>query len=206
MKVEFIEILDKSGSMSDIRSDIIGGYNTMLEEQKKVPGEARVTLVQFDNLYELNFQGFDIQKVDPLTPLTYAPRGSTALLDAIGFTLDQQGHRIKNEGWADKVIVSIRTDGAENSSREYSLVRVKEMIEHAQKHGWVFMFSGADIDAFSAASSMGISAAYTSGYSKSDPHGTTVSYASASNQMRSLRADPAYDVTVSQGKDIQVKI
>lgn len=206
MKVEIIDITDKSGSMSDIRLDVIGGYNTMLAEQQALPGEARLTQVQFDNVYELNFEGVDIKKVDPLTLDTYAPRGMTALLDAIGMTLDQQGQRIKKEAWADKVIVCIRTDGAENSSKEYTLPRVKAMIEHAQKHGWVFLFSGADIDAFGAAHSLGINPQYTSGYSKSDPMGTQVSYAVSGAAMRSLRVDSNVSVTVSPAIDIQAKI
>jgi hypothetical protein len=196
VKLELIEITDKSGSMSDIRNDVIGGYNAMLEDNKKLPGQIRVTQVQFDDVYELNFQGVDIQKVDPLTHATYCPRGMTALLDAIGYTLEQQGHRIKSEGWADKVLVSIRTDGQENSSKEYKLPRIKEMIEHAQKHGWIFLFSGADIDAFSAAKSMGIPQQNASGYSKSDPLGTIASYAVTGQTLRSLVSLPDDPVTL----------
>lgn len=206
MKVEIIDITDKSGSMSDIRFDVIGGFNTMLAEQKELPGEARLTQIQFDNLYELNFQARDLKTVDQLTPETYSPRGSTALLDAIGFTLDQQGHRIAKEGWADKVIVCIRTDGQENSSKEYKIARVKEMIEHAQKHGWVFLFSGADIDAFSVGSSLGISASGTTQYSKSDPQGTMRSYAQTSNLICDLRSEISPNVSLSKPDYLQAKI
>jgi hypothetical protein len=176
MNVEIIDITDVSGSMHDIRNDIIGGFNTLVADQKKVPGEARLTYVQFDNEYGLRYAGKNIQEVPELAEQDYIPRGGTALLDAIGRTLNEQGQRIAAEKWADKVIVCIRTDGQENASREYTLTRVKEMIAHAQAHDWVFIFSGADIDAFGVSSSLGINTKYTRGYDKSDPLGTQDSY------------------------------
>lgn len=192
MRVEIIDITDRSGSMSDIRNDVIGGFNTMVAEQKAVPGEARLTYIQFDDHYQIVYAGKNIQDVEPLTQQTYVPRGSTALLDAIGLTLNEQGKRIAAEGWAEKVIVCIRTDGQENASKEYKLDAIKAMIRHAEAHGWVFIFSGADQDAFAAAQNLGLSASlqYASGYSKSDPHGTSTSYAATSGTIRSLRADP----------------
>jgi hypothetical protein len=110
------------------------------------------------------------------------------LLDAIGRTLNEQGERIHRENWADKVIVCIRTDGAENCSKEYTLPQIKAMIEHAQKHEWTFIFSGANQDAFQTASTYGISAAHTSNYVPT-PSGMSASYASTSATLRSLRAD-----------------
>lgn len=190
MRVEIIDITDKSGSMSDIRSDVIGGFNTLLEDQKAVPGEAKFTHVQFDSNYKLVYAGKPIRDVPDLTIDTYVPAGGTALLDAIGRTMNEQGARIKSENWAEKVIVCIRTDGEENSSREFSLAQIKAMITHAQAHGWVFIFSGADIDAFGEASKLGISAAYTTRYDKSDPYGTTQSYYATGQTLRSLREDP----------------
>jgi hypothetical protein len=191
MRVEIIDITDRSGSMSDIRADVIGGFNTMIEEQKAVKGDARLTYIQFDDHYQVLYAGKNIQDVEPLTEKTYVPRGSTALLDAIGLTLNEQGKRIAAEGWAEKIIVCIRTDGQENASKEYKLDTIKAMIKHAEDHGWVFIFTGADQDAFSAAQNIGISASmqYTSGYDKSDPHGTSSSYAATSGTIRSLRAD-----------------
>ena len=189
MRVEILDITDRSGSMNDIRNDVIGGYNTMLHEQKKVPGECRVTQIQFDDHYELNFQAIDIQAVPDLTLQTYVPRGCTALLDAIGRTLNVQGERIAKEKWAEKVIVCIRTDGFENASKEYKLAEIKQMILHAQAHGWAFLFSAADQDAFAAGATMGISGATTSGYNKSDPQGTMRSYANQSCQLTNLRTD-----------------
>lgn len=192
MRVEIIDITDRSGSMTDICNDVIGGFNTLIKEQQALPGEARMTYVQFDHEYEILYAGKDIQQVEPLTLETYVPRGSTALLDAVGRTLNDQGRRIAKEGWAEKVIVCIRTDGAENASKEYKLDTIKSMISHAEKHGWVFIFTGADQDGFAAASNIGISAGlvYATGYSKSDPMGTQTSYACDSNVIRNLRADP----------------
>lgn len=189
MRVEIIDITDRSGSMGDIRSDVIGGYNSMIAEQKGVPGEARLTQVQFDDRYEMNFEGKNIQEVEPLTLATYQPRGTTALLDAIGRTLEQQGKRIATEQWAEKVVVCIRTDGKENASKEYKREQVKQMILHAQAHGWTFIFSAADQDAFESGAAYGINAAHTSGYDKSDPLGTMRSYANQSCAITSIRTD-----------------
>lgn len=189
MRVEIIDISDRSGSMSCLRNDVIGGFNMLVHDQKEVPGEARFTHVQFDHEYNVVYAGKPIQDVQPLTTDTYVPRGSTGLLDAIGRTLNEQGERIHRENWADKVIVSIRTDGAENCSREYTLPQIKAMIEHAQKHGWTFIFSGANQNAFHTASAYGISAQYTSNY-VATPAGMAQSYASTNSTIRSLRADP----------------
>lgn len=190
MKAEIIDITDRSGSMSCLRNDVIGGFNILLDDQKKVPGEARFTHVQFDDKYEVHCAAMDIQNVPPLNTDTYCPRGSTALLDAIGRTLNEQGERIHRENWADTVIVCIRTDGAENCSKEYTLEQVRTMIEHAQKHGWKFVFTAANQDAFTVASSYGISGAHTSNY-VATPQGMVQSYAATSATLRSLRADPA---------------
>lgn len=204
MRVEIIDITDRSGSMSDIRNDVIGGFNTLVTEQKAVTGECRLTYIQFDDHYQIVYAGKNIQDVEPLTLQTYVPRGSTALYDAIGITLNEQGKRIAAEGWAEKIIVCIRTDGQENASKEYKLETIKAMIKHAEDHGWVFIFSGADQDAFAAAQNIGISASmqYTSGYDKSDPLGTSVSYAGTSGSIRSLRAD----TTSAPDKNLKAKI
>lgn len=207
MRVEIIDIADRSGSMRGLRNDVIGGFNTLLHDQKKLDGEAKFTQVQFDDKYELNFAGKDIKDVQPLTLDTYAPRGSTALLDAIGRTLNEQGERIAKEGWAEKVIVCIRTDGAENSSREFTLPQVKQMILHAQAHGWIFIFSAANQDAFATASQYGISGAFTRSFTATG-QGVAESYAATNVQMANLRAEPnvtnlaqySQNVTNSPGK------
>lgn len=188
MRVEIIDISDKSGSMSCLRHDVIGGFNMLVHDQQQVEGEARLTHVQFDHEYQVVYAGKPIKDVLPLTTDSYVPRGSTGLLDAIGRTLNEQGARINRENWADKVIVCIRTDGAENCSREYTLPQIKSMIEHTQKYGWTFIFSGANQDAFQTASTYGINATHTSNYVPT-PSGMSASYVSTSATLRSLRAD-----------------
>ncbi len=186
MRVEIIDITDASSSMESLRKAVIDGFNGLVKEQQSVPGEARLSHVQFSHQYLPQFVGVDINSVVPLTQETYRPGGYTALLDAIGRTLNEHGQRIATEGWADKVIVCIRTDGEENSSKEYTKERVKEMIEHAQKHGWEFIFSAANQDAFSVGASYGISGANTSNF-VATASATMDSYAYASSVLRSAR-------------------
>ena len=157
---ELVFILDKSGSMSGLESDTIGGYNSMLAKQKEIEGECRITTVLFDNGYELLHDRFDIRAVSPITEKEYVIGGSTALLDAIGRTI----HKIANvqrhtseEYRAEKVMFVIITDGEENSSREYSAQKIKAEIEKKKtKHGWEFIFLGANIDAVQTARRFGI--------------------------------------------------
>lgn len=188
MKVEIIDISDVSGSMQSLRESVISGFNSFLEEQKAVPGEAKFTQVQFNNNYYLMQAGVDIKEVQPLNNSTYFPNGTTALLDAIGRTLDSQGERINKENWADKVIVCIRTDGLENASIQYTQTRIKEMIEHAQKHNWVFIFAAANQDAFLTAQQYGIDPKYSQNVTATAA-GIGQSYAVTGQTMRSLRTD-----------------
>lgn len=152
MKTEIIIIADRSGSMQIVREDAQGAINAFLADQREVPGEARVTLVQFDDKYEVVYQGRDVQ-VAPSYELQ--PRGCTALLDAVGKTLAAEGLRIAGQKWADLVIVMVVTDGLENASAEYTQARVKEMVTHCEKHGWSFIWQAANIDAFSVAKNLG---------------------------------------------------
>lgn len=157
---EMVFILDRSGSMSHLESDTIGGYNSLLEKQKKEQGDAVVTTVLFDDKYEIIHDNADIKKVNPLTDREYFARGSTALLDAVGKTINYVGHRHKytrDSEIPQKTMVVIITDGFENASREFSQSQVKSMIEHQkEKYGWEFLFLGANIDAVSTARSYGI--------------------------------------------------
>lgn len=184
MKTEIICILDRSGSMNSIESDVRGGYAKFIEEQKKQPGEARLTLVQFDNEYQIDHQGVSL--ADHTAKLNYTPRGGTALLDAIGRTLNEQGKRIADQKWADLVIVNIITDGDENASREFSRERVKEMVKHAEANGWKFLFLAANMDAFAAARAFGSSAQYAGNF-KADSVGTHSAYQSMSATSSALR-------------------
>jgi len=157
---EIICILDRSGSMSSIEKDAVGGFNTFLEEQKKLPGTASVTLVLFDNAYLTPVKNVDINTVQPLNKKTYVPRGSTALLDAVGRTVSETGARLAAADESERpenVIICILTDGEENSSREFSLKQVKEMISHQkEKYNWEFVFLAANQDAFAGAARFGI--------------------------------------------------
>ncbi|MBS3975896.1 MAG: VWA domain-containing protein [Syntrophomonadaceae bacterium] len=159
---ELVFILDKSGSMGGLETDTIGGYNSMLKQQKAVEGECHITTVLFDNNYELLYDRIDIKAVSPITEKEYQVGGSTALLDAIGRTIHKIGNAQKHTAAdyrAEKVMFIIITDGEENSSREYSSEKVKAQIERQKtKYGWEFIFLGANIDAVQTAGRFGINA------------------------------------------------
>lgn len=195
MKTEIICILDQSGSMGHLRDDVIGGFNTFLADQQKVPGEGRITFVVFDGASVVRFQAVPLEAAEPLTRKDYSPAGSTALLDAIGYTLNTQGKRIADEGWAELVIVNIITDGEENCSTEYTRERIKEMIAHAQdKAGWVFLFQAANQDAFATGSKYGISAATTSNFTASAA-GMREAYGATSLSTTTMRSAVSPSVT-----------
>ena len=159
---ELVFILDKSGSMSGMETDTIGGFNGMLEKQKAVEGECCLTTVLFDNRYELLHDRMDILAVSPITEQEYQVGGSTALLDAIGRTINKIGNAQKHtteDFRAEKVLFVIITDGEENASREFSSGRIKQMIENQKtRYGWEFIFLGANIDAVETARQFGIGA------------------------------------------------
>jgi uncharacterized protein YegL len=150
-------ILDRSGSMESIKTDVEGGFATFLEEQKKLPGKATLSLVQFDTEYEAVYSGKPIAEAPALK---LVPRGPTALHDAIGRTINAIGERLSKLPEADrpgKVMVVIITDGHENSSSEFSAAMVKDMITHqTEKYSWDFTYLGANQDAVLVASQMGI--------------------------------------------------
>lgn len=153
--VEVVVIVDRSGSMSAMRDEAIGGFNDFLQQQKELPGRANFTLVLFDHEYELYLDGVDLQAVRPLNSDTYVPRGTTALLDAIGRTIDDVGRRLAATPEAErpsKVIVCILTDGLENASKDYSKSRVAEMVKHQEsKYAWEFIFLAAGLGAMQSA-------------------------------------------------------
>lgn len=188
---EMIFILDRSGSMDRLTDDTIGGFNSMIESQKNEPGEAYVTTVLFDDEYELLHDHVNIQDIKPITRNEYFARGWTALLDAVGKTINSVGNRLSNtpeEERPEKVIFVITTDGMENASREFAKSKVKEMIEHQQsKYSWVFMFLGANMDAVSEASSLGINTDFARTYTASDL-GTKSVYTTLDCAMASIRS------------------
>lgn len=191
---ELIFILDRSGSMHPLESDTIGGYNGFLERQKAEEGQAIVTTVLFDDRYELLHDHVDIQRVAPITEKEYYARGSTALLDAIGKTISDVEHRQHFSDEADtpaKTMVVIITDGLENSSHEYSLEQVKKMIQTQQeKHGWEFIFMGANMDAVKVAGGMGIAANRAVNY-HADSQGTALNFYSVTAAASMLRQSPS---------------
>ncbi len=157
---EIVSLVDRSGSMQSILDDAIGGFNTFLRSQQAQPGEAKLSLILFDHEYQVVHQAVDIQQVEPLNQDTYVPRGSTALLDAVGKTIDAVGERLAATLESEKpsqVIVSILTDGYENASQTYSKPKVAEMIKHqTEKYNWAFEFQAANMDAFAAAKELSI--------------------------------------------------
>ena len=187
---ELVFILDKSGSMSGLEKDTIGGYNSMLEQQKNLDGECVITTVLFDNHYELLHDRIDIRAVAPITEKEYRVGGSTALLDAIGKTIHKIGNVQKNTAddyRAEKVMFVIITDGEENSSREYSSDMVKKMIfRQKERYGWEFIFLGANIDAVETASRFGIDEDRAVDYVP-DEEGTRLNYQVMSQTVTAFR-------------------
>jgi len=147
-KTAIMCILDRSGSMSSICDDAIGGFNSFIEDQKKQPGEAVVTVILFDDQYDVLYKNKPLKDVPTLTRETFVPRGSTALYDAMGksiVTLGEELNKMADNDRPGTVIVTIITDGQENASREYNLTKIKEMIkEQKEKYSWNFMFLCAD--------------------------------------------------------------
>ena len=187
---ELVFILDKSGSMSGLEGDTIGGYNSMLERQRKVDGECVITTVLFDNRYELLHDRIDIRAVAPITKKEYSVGGSTALLDAIGKTIHKIRTAQKNTAkdyQAEKVMFVIITDGEENSSRHYSSTQVKEMIQRQKElYDWEFNFLGANIDAVETAGQFGIDADRAVDYVP-DGEGTKLNFCMMSETVATFR-------------------
>ena len=150
-----IFLLDRSGSMETCCDDTIGGFNSFVKDQAALGG--KLTLIQFDHEYLMSYENKPLGEVEPLTTTTFKPRGSTALLDAIGRAIKE----CKTESIPTIIIL---TDGQENSSRTYTKAHIKDLIFERQKEGWTFMYLGANQDAFAEAGSMGIAPACTMNY------------------------------------------
>ncbi len=184
MNTEIILIADVSGSMQGILTDAVGGIKTFIEEQRKVPGAARISLFTFNSHVEHLLDAVDIQSAE--LPELRAD-GMTALNDAMGMALESCGKRIAEEKWADKVIVMITTDGMENASTDYTPTRVREMVRHAEDNGWQFIFAAANQDAVMSAQSAGITRGMAANYSAT-AQGTRDLYATMSMSVTSMRA------------------
>ncbi len=159
---EIVFILDRSGSMHGLEADTIGGYNSFIEQQRKLPGQVVLSTVLFDTRIDVLHDRADLASVPELTDRDYQTGGCTALLDAVGGALHHIGNVHKyarEEDRPAKTLVVITTDGMENASRRYSLPKVREMIERQRdKYGWEFIFLGANMDAVQEAGRFGIDA------------------------------------------------
>lgn len=200
-------VLDRSGSMGVIRDDTIGGVNRFIADQKTGPGAATFTLNQFDHEFETVIDAKPITEAQPLTAKTYVPRGSTALLDAIGRSITATGARLEKIPEADrpgKVVFTIVTDGHENRSREFTRAKVFDMIKHQQdKYGWQFVFLGANQNAISEATNYGISAANAMTFA-SNTVGTQCSYDSFTANVKAFRMGSKRDMSF-EAKDYQAQ-
>jgi len=173
-------ILDKSGSMQGKAEDVIGGFNTMLEKQRKLHPDTILTLVLFDTEYKIVYKDMEIIKVPELTKEIYSPDGLTALIDALGKAIAET----KKTSGKDNVLFIIDTDGLENSSVEYKKADVKKLVEEQQEAGWQFIFTGAGIDSFAEASGYGIAPSLTFTRGDTRVH-TNAYYAAVSDAMHS---------------------
>ena len=187
---EIVFILDRSGSMAGLEDDTVGGFNAMVEKQKKEPGEALLSAVLFSDDSRVLYDRTDIRKVEPMTDRQYRVGGCTALLDAIGGAVRHIANVHKyarEEDRPGKTIFVITTDGMENASRAYSYDEVRRMVKHEQeKYGWEFLFLGANMDAISAARSFGIREDRAVRY-RCDGAGTALNYSVVSETVARVR-------------------
>lgn len=189
---ELVFILDRSGSMRGLEKDTIGGFNSMIEKQKKQAGECYVSTVLFDNESEVVHDRVKLSAIEPMTEDDYYVRGCTALIDAVGGAIHHIGNIHKYarpEDVPEHTMLIITTDGMENASHRYTSDRVKHMIERQkEKFGWEFLFIGANIDAVETASRYGISSDRAVNYN-ADSKGTEILYNTVSASICQMRMD-----------------
>ena len=205
---ELVFILDRSGSMSGLESDTIGGFNSMIEKQRKEDGECYVSTVLFDNYSEVLHDRVKLSEIKPMTDKDYTVRGCTALIDAIGGAIHHIGNVHKYarpEDVPENTIFIITTDGQENASHRYSAEKVKKMIERQkEKYGWEFLFIGANIDAVETAAQYGIDRNRAVNY-HADEKGTSVLYETVSNAVCNVRANKCMTENWSEDIDKDFK-
>lgn len=203
---EIVFLLDRSGSMSMLVDDTLGGYNGFLRNQLEVKGDARITTVLFDDRIELLHNGTDIRQVKPLTTQQYYTRGTTSLLDAVGNTISDVGRRLNQTVESErpeKVIFVITTDGYENSSCEYSFEQIRTMIvRQKNEYNWNFIFLGADVEAEEIAGSIGIASEFSAKYSATS-QGTTAMFACMNESIEEIRLNGKMTAEWKEGLDIR---
>ena len=193
---ELVFILDRSGSMAGLESDTIGGFNAMIEKQRRDSGECIVSTVLFDDVSEVLYDRVPLEKVRPMTDRDYTVRGCTALIDALGGAIHHIGNVHKyarREDVPENTMFIITTDGMENASRRYDSETVKKMIQRQkEKYGWEFLFIGANIDAVETARRYGIDKNRAVNY-HADKEGTRVLYKTVAKAVSSVRACKSLD-------------
>ncbi|MDE0582460.1 VWA domain-containing protein [Planococcus sp. A6] len=192
---ELVFILDKSGSMAGLEKDTIGGFNALIDKQRKLPGQVRVTTVLFNHEYELLHDRISLEGISPMTDSDYEVGGMTALLDVVGSTIQkisnaQKGTLKKHQ--ADRVMFVITTDGLENSSCEYTYKKIHEIIASKKTNGWEFIFLGANIDAVATAKKFGVDEDFAVDYD-ADAEGTELNYQVLSEAVSSFRTGKKID-------------
>ena len=193
---EVVFILDRSGSMSGLEADTIGGFNSMIDKQKQEEGEAYISTVLFDDRAEVLYDRVEVSKIEPMTDKQYFVRGCTALLDAVGGAIKHIGNIHKyarEEDRPEKTIFIITTDGMENSSCHYNYNKVKRMVKRQQEqYGWQFLFLGANIDSVKVGKSFGIGANRAINYN-CDRKGTSLNYQVLSKTISEFRRSKSTD-------------
>lgn len=189
-RTELVFILDESGSMSSLVSDTIGGFNSLIEKQKKEEGECLVSAVLFNQSQKVVYDRVPITEITQMTEWEYCPGGTTALVDAMGRAIHHIGNVHKYARLEDRpahTLFIITTDGMENASSQYSADQVRSMVEHQkEKYGWEFLFLGANIDAVETARRYGIDASRTTRY-HNDPRGVATTYQSMGEAVNTIR-------------------
>jgi uncharacterized protein YegL len=192
---ELVFILDRSGSMKNMKDEAIGGFNAFLEEQQALPDKANLTLILFDHRYKVIYDSIDIKEAKPLDNTTYVPSGTTALLDAVGRAVTDINERLDKscptcgcgEKNNSKVIMGILTDGLENASQDFTKKKINELINlHEKEHSWEFLFLAANQDAIKEGGGLGINATKAMNYNF-NKKGIRKSYMTASRAMKQYR-------------------